>query len=76
MDKEKIKTFLNGIFDDMSGAMTAGMVYVGFRPIGCLVLKGKREGVCVFEPINQQENPSSKIQAYREAYDFEARTPK
>lgn len=31
MDKNKIKSFVETIFDDMAGAMTAGLGYVGVK---------------------------------------------
>jgi SAM-dependent methyltransferase len=31
MDKDKVKTFADGVFADMAGAMTAGMGYVGVK---------------------------------------------
>lgn len=41
---------------------------VAFRPVGTLVLKGKTEGIAVFEPLHPDEAASPRIEAYRTAF--------
>ncbi len=41
--------------------------FVG-RPVGRLLLKGKREAVAAFEPLSREEADSPRVQAYRAAY--------
>jgi adenylate cyclase len=41
--------------------------FVG-RPVGTLVLKGKTKGIKTFEPLNQEEWESSRVEAYLKAF--------
>ncbi len=54
----------------ISGATAAGCPDVQFRPVGTLVLKGKKEGIDVFEPLQDGEAVTAAVAAYREAFDL------
>jgi class 3 adenylate cyclase len=41
-----------------------------FRPVGSLVLKGKHEGIEVFEPISPERAASATIAAYNQAFEL------
>jgi hypothetical protein len=41
MDKNKIKSFVETIFDNMAGAMTAGMGHIGIKPGLLKTLQGQ-----------------------------------
>jgi class 3 adenylate cyclase/CHASE2 domain-containing sensor protein len=52
------------------GAATAsGVRSVEFRSVGCLVVKGKSEGIDAFEPLTDQRAVTAAIAAYRAAFD-------
>lgn len=52
------------------GATSAsGAHSVEFRPVGCLVVKGKSEGIDAFEPLTDQRAVSAAIAAYSAAFD-------
>ena len=51
MDKNKIKSFVETIFDDMAGAMTAGLGYVGVKT--GLFKTMQRQGAMTIEQIAQ-----------------------
>jgi adenylate cyclase len=52
----------------VSGATVANCPEFHGRPIGTLVLKGKRQGVAAFEPLPKGERDSARIRAYRQAF--------
>ena len=41
-----------------------------FRPIGSIVLKGKKEPVDCFEPIHSSQSPNTEIGSYKAAFDL------
>lgn len=43
--------------------------FVG-RPVGTFILKGKSEGLEVFEPLNKEEAESPRVEAYMAAYEL------
>jgi adenylate cyclase len=53
----------------VSGAAAGKSPDVRFRPIGCLVLKGKSEGIDTFEPI-LHDMTQDNLDAYQAAYDL------
>lgn len=54
----------------ISGVTAAACPELAFRPIGTLVLKGKREGIDVYEPLADGHQASPAVCAYREAFDL------
>lgn len=41
---------------------------IEFRPVGLLVLKGKSEGIRVYEPVSEDSADSAALEAYHAAY--------
>lgn len=54
----------------ISGVTASACPDVAFRPVGTLVLKGKTEGLEVFEPLADGEADSAAMTAYREAFEL------
>jgi class 3 adenylate cyclase/CHASE2 domain-containing sensor protein len=54
----------------ISGVTARACANVAFRPVGALVLKGKTEGLEVFEPLTDGEVGSAATAAYREAFEL------
>jgi class 3 adenylate cyclase len=54
----------------VSGATAAMCPDIVFRPVGTLVLKGKSEGIEVFQPIDQAEVGSEAATAYLAAFEL------
>ncbi len=52
---------ISGYTIDAAGGFTG-------RPVGELVLKGKEEGIPVFQPLTEEEDRSPGVAAYREAF--------
>ena len=44
--------------------------HIAFRPVGTLVLKGKSEGIEVFQPIDEAEAGSEAAKAYLAAFEL------
>ncbi|MFQ5765322.1 MAG: adenylate/guanylate cyclase domain-containing protein, partial [Rhodospirillales bacterium] len=58
----------------ISGVTAAQCPGMAFRPVGALVLKGKKEGLEVFEPLADGEADSPAVAAYREAFEMMQRS--
>ncbi len=41
---------------------------IEFRPVGSLVLKGKTEGIAVFEPVTEKSAACASLEAFKAAY--------
>ena len=54
----------------ISGVTAKDYLETAFRPIGALILKGKTEGIEVFEPLRDGENESPATAAYRGAFEL------
>lgn len=54
----------------ISGVTAAGCPDVTFRPAGTLVLKGKKEGIEVFEPLADGRKDAPATAAYSEAFEM------
>ncbi len=54
----------------ISGVTARACANVVFRPVGALVLKGKTEGLEVFEPLADGEVNSAATAAYRKAFEL------
>ena len=54
----------------ISGVTARACANVAFRPVGALVLKGKTEGLEVFEPLADGEVDSAATAAYRKAFEL------
>ena len=54
----------------ISGVTASACPDVAFRPVGALVLKGKTEGLEVFEPLSDADADSAAMTAYREAFEL------
>ena len=54
----------------ISGVTARACANIAFRPVGALVLKGKTEGLEVFEPLADGEVDSAATAAYREAFEL------
>ena len=54
----------------ISGVTARACANVAFRPVGALVLKGKTEGLEVFEPLTDGEVDSAATAAYRKAFEL------
>jgi class 3 adenylate cyclase/CHASE2 domain-containing sensor protein len=53
----------------VGAAAASGARSVKFRPVGCLVVKGKSEGIDAFEPLTDQRAFTAAIAAYHTAFD-------
>lgn len=53
----------------VAAAASSGCRSVEFRPVGCLVVKGKSEGIDAFEPLTDQRAATAAIAAYHAAFD-------
>ncbi len=54
----------------ISGVTTKDCPNQRFRPVGALVLKGKSEGLEVFEPLSEEMATSPSTVAYQEAFEM------
>ncbi|HEX9703011.1 MAG TPA: adenylate/guanylate cyclase domain-containing protein, partial [Rhodospirillales bacterium] len=54
----------------ISGVTAAACPSVAFRPVGTLVLKGKKEGIEVFEPLADGLKDAPLTAAYRRAFEM------
>lgn len=54
----------------VSAATAAMCPHISFRPVGILVLKGKSEGIEVFQPIDEAEADSEAARAYLAAFEL------
>ena len=54
----------------ISGVTAKACTDLVFRPVGALVLKGKSQGIDVFEPLPDEASSSPPIVAYQEAFEM------
>jgi adenylate cyclase len=52
----------------VSGSATRSCEGIGFRPVASLVLKGKTDGIDVFEPVPEGSVAESGLEGYRAAF--------
>ena len=52
----------------ISQAVAGSLAPEAVRPVGDLVLKGRREALTVFEPLTPEVSASSALECYRQAY--------